>query len=153
MRWTRGSRTELQNSNMDRHSPQELILARTAAFRQADYGCVFDCHHADSLFRQQFPDRNEYIRFARTSLGREFRILMCRILKTKLALPETAVIYAMELEVSGRRHAYAELAWLRQEEGEWRYHRGQKLEENEWPCPLEQLDFNTFDEVAERAIF
>lgn len=153
MRSIRGSRIEIQNPMLKQLSPPELILARTEAFRQADYGFVFDSYHADSMFRQQFPERAEYIRYAWANLGKEFRILTCRILKEAAGPSEARVIYFMELEVSGQHHAFVELAWLQPEAGQWRYHHGQKVVGNELPCPLEQVDFEVFDQIDQKVIF
>ena len=138
---------------MTQFSPSELIQKRAAAFQEADYGFVFDSYHSASMFRQQFPEREDYIRFGWANLGKEFHILKCRILKEDVALPEARVIYYMKLDVSGQQHAYAELAWLRQEEGAWRYHRGQKIEAGELPCPVDQLTFETFSQFDQSTIF
>ncbi|MCK4535986.1 MAG: hypothetical protein KAT93_03170 [Desulfuromonadales bacterium] len=138
---------------MTKYSPSELILARTEAFRHADYGFIFDSYHSGSAFRQQFSNRDEYIRFGWANLGKKFHILQCRILKQDLASRESRVIFFMEMDVSGQRQAYVELTWMQREDGNWRYHRGQKIEENELPCPLDQLDFDTFDRIEQKAIF
>jgi len=138
---------------MTQSSPSELIQARAAAFQKADYGFVFDSYHSDAMFRQQFPEREEYLRFGWANLGKEFRILECRILKEDATLPEARVIYYMRLDVSGQQHAYAELAWLQQEGGHWRYHRGQKIEAEELPCPLNELTFEMFEQFDQNTIF
>ncbi len=138
---------------MTQDRPSEFIQARAEAFKQADYGFVFDSYHTDSMFRQQFTDRDEYIHFGWANLGKEFRIRECRVLKEDVASSGARVIYFMEFEISGQCQAYAELAWLQREEGAWRYHRGQKITADELPCPLDQIDFDTFDQIGEKAIF
>lgn len=134
-------------------APAEVILARVHAFRQADYGFIFDTYHSDSGFRQQFTERNEYIRFGWASLGKDFRISQCRIIAEEVDSPEARVISYMELEVRGEFKAYAELTWLLQEEGGWRCHRSQKIETDQLPCPPDELDFETFDALEQKAIF
>lgn len=134
-------------------SPSELILAKAEAFRQADYGFIYDSYHSESSFRQQFDDREEYIRFGWANLGKDFRILQCRIVKAAVAPPEPRVISYMKIEVNGQNLSYAELTWLQKEEGGWRCHRSQKIETSELPCPLSELDFIDFERIEHKAIF
>lgn len=134
-------------------SPSELILAKAEAFRQADYGFIFDSYHSESGFRQHFDDREDYIRFGWSNLGKDFRILQCRIMKEDLQPPEARVINFMSIEVNGQTCAYAELTWLLKEEGGWRCHRSQKIEISELPCPLAELDFSDFDQIEHKTIF
>lgn len=138
---------------MTTRSPADVILARAAAFREADFGTIFDTYHTRAAFRQQFPDRNEYIRFGWASLSKDFRILQCRIIAEDISLPEARVIYFMELEVGGERRSYAELTWLLREENLWRCHRSQKIEADELPCPPGMLDFDAFEKFEPKAIF
>jgi uncharacterized protein YchJ len=134
-------------------TPSALILARAAALRRADYGYIFDSYHSASMFRQQFQQREDYVRFGWACLGKDFRILHCRIIAEEISGPEARVIFYMEIEVHGEAKAYAELAWMFREGGAWRYHRGQKIEESELPCPPGQLDFETFERVEQKVIF
>ncbi|HKL24913.1 MAG TPA: hypothetical protein VJ910_01655 [Desulfuromonadales bacterium] len=138
---------------MTPRSPAEVILARVDAFQEADFGFIFDTYHSQSAFRQQFTERDDYIRFGWASLGKDFRILKCRIVAEDDGPREARVIYFMELDVNGEFKSYAELTWLWWEENAWRCHRSQKIETDDLPCPPDQLDFQTFENFEPKVIF
>jgi SEC-C motif-containing protein len=130
-----------------------LILARVDAFRSCDFGFVFDSYHDASNFRRQFPDRDDYIRYGWATLGKEFRILACAILREEQVGSAARVIYLLEYELHGLRQRYAELAWLEDAGAGWRYRCGQKMTPEEWPVAVSRLDFVHFDEAAEKVIY
>ena len=134
-------------------SPAQLILARVEAFRRCDFGFIFDSYHQDSSFRRQFPDRDDYIRYGWATLGKDFRILSCTLLREELAGTTARVIYLLGFELHGELQRYAELAWLEDAGEGWRYRCGQKLTPEEWPVPAGRLDFSHFDNVAEKVIY
>lgn len=143
MPWTRDSVT----------SPSELILARVDAFKRCDFGFIFDSYHRDSNFRRQFDDREEYIRYGWANLGKEFRIHGCLIIREDVAGGSARVIFTLEFELHGQRQRYAELAWLEEETGNWRYRCGQKLTADELPVPANQLDFRHFEEAPDKVLY
>jgi SEC-C motif-containing protein len=134
-------------------SPSSLILARVEAFRHCDFGFIFDSYHPDSNFRRQFPEREEYVRYGWANLGKEFRILSCRILREAQDGGSARVIFLLEFELHGERQSYAELAWLEEVGTGWRYRCGQKLGGEEWPAAVAQLDFRHFDEAADKVLY
>jgi len=134
-------------------SPSALILARVEAFRRCDFGFIFDTYHSASNFRRQFPDRDEYIRYGWANLGKEFRILACRVVREEIAGNSAQLIFWLEFELHGVRQRYAELAWLEEAGDGWRYRCGQKLEAEAWPVPAEQLDFVHFEAVTEKVLY
>ncbi|TLM64496.1 MAG: hypothetical protein FDZ69_11645 [Deltaproteobacteria bacterium] len=134
-------------------SPSALILARVEAFRRCDFGFIFDSCHPESNFRRQFPDRDEYVRYGWATLGREFRILACAIIREETAAGSARVIFTLEFELHGARQSYAELAWLEEAGGGWRYRCGQKLASEDFPVAADRLDFRHFDEVPEKVIY
>jgi SEC-C motif-containing protein len=134
-------------------SPSQLILARVDAFRRCDFGFIFDSYHPASNFRRQFPDRDEYIRYGWANLGKEFRILACRVVREEIAGNTARLIFRLEFELHGVRQRYAELAWLEEAGESWRYRCGQKLEADAWPVPAAQLDFVHFEAVTEKVLY
>jgi SEC-C motif-containing protein len=130
-----------------------LILARAEAFRHCDFGLIFDTYHQNSNFRRQFPDRDDYIRYGWASLGKDFRILTCTVLREELAGTTARVIYLLGFELHGERRRYAELAWLEDSGDGWRYICGQKLTPEEWPVTAGRLDFGHFANAAEKVIY
>lgn len=133
--------------------PDGLILLRAEAFRRCDFGFIFDSYHPDSNFRRQFSDREEYVRYGWSSLGKDFRIVGCRILRMEVEGLSARVIHLLAFEVNGLRQEYAELSWLDDVEGEWLVRCGQKLLPEEWPVPLEELAFSHFDTLPEKVLY
>jgi SEC-C motif-containing protein len=134
-------------------TPAEVIAGRSAAFARGDFGFIYDSYHADSNFRRQFAIREEYLTYGRDSLGQDYRIVSCQILAEHVTASESRVVYLMEMQVRGRRQRYAELAWLRRENAAWRYHRGQKMAEEEFPGNPEELGFSDFAGLDPATIF
>jgi len=134
-------------------SPSQLILSRVEAFRRCDFGFIFDTYHPDSNFRRQFPDREEYIRHGWANLGKEFRIHACTILREEAEGRAARVIFSLEFELHGMHQGYAELAWLEDDGEGWRYRCGQKLTVDEFPVPVDRLDFRHFDEAPNKVLY
>jgi hypothetical protein len=63
------------------------------------------------------------------------------------------VIYLMEMNFQGNLQRYAELAWLQRENHAWRYHRGQKITDEELPEAPESLGFADFAKLDPATIF
>ncbi len=134
-------------------TPAEVIVARSTAFGRADFGFIFDSYHSGSNFRRQFDDRDDYIQFGRSSLGRDFTILRCDILAEEIGEVESRVVFLLEMVANGVTQQFVELAWLQQENGCWRYHRGQKIAQDELPEIPEQLGFADFEKLDPATIF
>mgnify|MGYP001289378764 CR=1 FL=1 len=138
--------------SLDGLKPDQLILARSEAFRRADFALVYDTFHCESTLRLQFTDRDEYADYARNNLQASFNILECRILDHDHREDEARVISLMTVEADGKVLQYAELAWLRKDKGCWRYHRGQRWDEN-LPVQVEKVSFAAFDCLEPKLIF
>ncbi|MGW8313419.1 MAG: YchJ family metal-binding protein [Desulfuromonadales bacterium] len=158
MRWTRASvikgESELAAimSRCD-GTPAELIAARSRAFTRGDFGFVYDSYHSESNFRRQFPSREEYLRYGQRHLAPEYQIVCCEILAEKISDDEAQVIFLIEMQVRGKVRHYAELAWLRSEGGQWRYHRGQKMIEEELPEIRQLVTFSDFAKLEPSSIY
>ncbi len=134
-------------------SPAEMILARCDALRRADYGFVFDSYHSDSNFRQQFPERNAYVQFGWSSLGKDFKVRNCQIVREEIDGHDARVIFLMQMVAHGELKSYAEMALLKRQGASWRYHHGQKMEEKDWPADPMTLDFESFDKLEPKIVF
>ena len=134
-------------------TPAQLIHARIDAFRRCDFGFIYDTYHFASNFRRQFPDRDDYVRYGWASLGKEFRISACSIIREELDGDSARVIYLLEFEMHGESQRYAELAWMVRAENGWTYRCGQKMLPDEWPVPGARLDFGHFDQVPDKVIY
>jgi uncharacterized protein YchJ len=163
MQWIQGSRTSrdcpflrvtnMNDNNLPGYTPAELILARREAFSRGDFGFIFDTFHSESNFRRQFIERNEYLEFAQSSLGLDYQITSCQILDEKVDGHESQVIFLMEMKFQGSVQQYAELAWLRQENGAWCYHRGLKIPNEELPESPQTLSFADFAKRDQSTVF
>lgn len=135
------------------YTPSELILARSEAFSRGDFGFIFDSYHSESNFRRQFVERNEYVEIGSTSLGQDFQITDCQVLQAQEEGDEAQVIFLMEMKAHGVVQRFAELAWLRQENNVWRYHRGLKISNEELPKDPQSLSFDHFAKLDQSTIF
>ena len=139
--------------NLSTYSPSDLIIARSEAFARGDFGFIFDTYHSESNFRRQFSDRDDYLEFGNACLGADYEITRCQILQEQESADEGQVIFLMEMKVQGAVQQYVELAWLHREEKSWRYHRGQKLTQDEFPEEPHSLSFDDFAKLDPSTIF
>lgn len=135
------------------YTPAELILARSEAFSRGDFGFIFDTYHSESNFRRQFVERDEYLEFGNSNLGQDYQITRCEVLQHQQNDNEAQVIFLMEMKFQGSMQQYAELAWLRQENGAWCYHRGLKIPNEELPDNPQSLSFADFAKLDQSTVF
>ena len=143
----------MNDNNLPVSTPSELILARSQAFACGDFGFIYDSYHSESNFRRQFVELDEYLEFAQSSLGQDYQITSCQLLDEKIDAHESQVIFLMEMKFQGSMQQYAELAWLRQENNAWCYHRGLKIPNEELPESPQSLSFADFAKLDQSAIF
>jgi SEC-C motif-containing protein len=143
----------MSQSNLASYTPPELIVARSEAFSRGDFGFIFETYHSESNFRRQFVDRDEYLEFGNASLGQDYQIMSCQVLESHENDDEAQVVFLMEMEVHGAVQCFAELAWLRQENDVWRYHRGQKITHDDLPENLQALCIADFASRDPSTIF
>lgn len=143
----------MDERRMSAYTPSQLILARSQAFSSGDFGFIFDSYHAESNFRRQFPDRNEYCRYGEEHLAPGYNIVDCRILDEDFDSDESRVVFLMRVDVQGDRQVFAELAWLKKEGRTWRYHRGQKMTAGELPDEPESLTIGDFSRLDPMTVF
>ena len=135
------------------YTPAELIVARSEAFSHSDFGFIFDSYHSESNFRRQFTERDEYLEFGAASLGQDYQITSCQVLQHREQGGEAQVIFLMAMKFHGDSQVFAELAWLRQENNAWRYHRGLKMSNDELPENPQALSFEDFSRLDQSTIF
>ncbi len=135
------------------YTPSELILARSAAFSRGDFGFIFDSYHSESNFRRQFTEREEYLEFGKASLGKDYQIINCKVLEHEENDEEAQVVFLMMLKLHGAVQHFAELAWLRRENCTWRYHRGQKITDEDLPQDPQTLRIVDFARLDPTTIF
>jgi SEC-C motif-containing protein len=134
-------------------APSELVLARCRAFREGDFGFIYDSYHPDSFFRMQFPDRNDYVENGRSSLMSDFAIRECRILKEEQHHGRARVIYYLDTLFQGNRAESFELALFRMTDLGWLYFATQKMERKDFPGELTEISWEDFDQVEDKVFF
>ncbi|WP_429885095.1 hypothetical protein [Geoalkalibacter halelectricus] len=134
--------------------PVEILALRVHAFRLGEFGLIYDSYHADSFFRAQFPDREEYIRYAWAHLRRDFRILSCRVLASRtIEAEEFHLIFHQVVEVAEGQIETLELARFFATEQGWRYHSSQKMDRGEFAGAVEKIRFRDFDQRLPKVFF
>ena len=133
--------------------PSDLIHARNEAFKNGDFGLIYDSYHSESNFCRQFPDREEYISLGKTTLAKDYRITRCQVLDEAVTDNEARVIFLMDMDVNGTVQRYAELAWFLKEGGHWYYHRGLKMTAEDLPEHPQDLVFTDFEYLDKNTIF
>lgn len=140
--------------SLNRLEPADLIEERCRAFREGDFGFVYDSYHPDSLFLQQFPDREDYLRYGRDVLARDFQIRRWRILRQRqIAADEVRLIFYLETRFRGETAEILEMATIIHTRVGWRYQGGQKMERREFPGPVETITFADFEKMREKIFF
>ncbi len=140
-------------NDLSAYTPSEIIVARSEAFSRGDFGFIFDTYHSESNFRRQFVERDEYLEFGAESLGRDYQITNCQVLQHQETNEEAQVVFLLEMKFHDAVQSFAELAWLRQENDGWRYHRGLKMSEEELPKSPHSLSFADFAKLDQSTVF
>lgn len=134
--------------------PAEILALRVRAFRLGEFGVIYDSYHADSFFRAQFPDRDDYIRYAWAHLRRDFRIRTCRVLAARARTSdEYHLIFHQVVEVADGLVETLEMARFFATSQGWRYHSSQKMECSEFPGAPEDIRFSDFDRMQPKVFF
>lgn len=134
--------------------PAAIIDLRVSAFRLGDFGLIYDSYHPDSFFRAQFPQRDEYIRYAWAHLRRDFKILRCEILRERQpGRGEYHLIFHQTVENAGERIESFEMARLYRTDGGWRYHSSQKMSLEQFQGTPAEVDFADFERLSDRIFF
>jgi len=134
-------------------TPAELVRRRGEAFSAGDFAFIYDTYHPDSNFRAQFPSRKAYIALGRESLGRDFSIDQCRVLKEEVGADEARVLFYLATRFRGQAEETFELSRFFLTEGGWRYHSSQKLGRDEFAGALEEIGWSDFERVKDKVFF
>lgn len=110
-------------------SPAKLVEARVTAFRNNNFGFIFDTFHPDSNFRIQFPDRNQYIAYGLSTLDSDYKIETCKIIEERIDSTKAHVLFYLKVSYQGNEDEYFELSEFHTVEQNWLYVQSHKL-----PC-------------------
>lgn len=134
-------------------TPSELVRRRGEAFSAGDFAFIYDTYHPDSNFRAQFPHRKDYIALGQNSLGRDFCIDDCRVLKEEVGTDEARVLFYLTTRFRGQAEETFELSRFLVTEGGWRYHSSQKLGRDEFTGTVDEIDWSDFERVKDKVFF
>jgi SEC-C motif-containing protein len=134
-------------------SPAELVLRRGQAFTVGDFAFIYDTYHPDSNFRSQFPERQAYLAMGKNSLGKDFRIDQCRVLKEEVGAEEARVLFYLDTCYRGEREETFELSLFLLTGAGWRYHSSQKMARDDFSGAVEAIDWADFEQVTDKVFF
>ncbi len=132
---------------------QQFLDDRFSALAGGDYGAVYDSYCADAPFLQQFNDRNTYVDYARQQLGAIKIISWLSRGQRTIGDGQVEALLAMKIDTGETTQFYYELALLIETKGDWRYHSAQKLGVDDYSGTPQQINFNHFDDVAQKIRF
>lgn len=119
--------------------PAKLVEARVDAFRQNNFGFIFDTFHPDSNFRIQFPNRDEYISYGLSTLDSDYKIETCKILSEEVENQRARVLFYLKVSYQGNHDEYFELSEFQPINGSWLYVQSHKLPCSEFNDSHEQI--------------
>ncbi|TYO99588.1 hypothetical protein EDC39_102111 [Geothermobacter ehrlichii] len=133
--------------------PETLVRQRVEAFRRRDFGFIYDSYHPEALFRQQFPDRDGYLRYAKEEIASQMRIERFRILKARQRQERAEVIFHQLLMTASGAQESFEMALLERIGGRWLYLGSQRMDRAMFQGRPEELGFADFETAPERIFF
>lgn len=132
---------------------EQFLKTRFDALGRGDFAAVHGSYHAQAPFLQNFSDPAAYIEFAEQNLG-EIDIASWKSLRQRtLAADRQEHLLVMELSAEGGSLFFYELALLIDTPAGWRYHSAQKLAQEDYSGPPEQIDFSHFDQVDQKIVY
>ena len=132
---------------------QQLLEHRFSALAGGDYPAVYDSYHPDAPFLQQFSGRSTYVRFARQQLS-DIKIINWSCLNQRVVNElQLEVLLVMEIATESTSQFFYELALLIETTEGWLYHSAQKLGDDDYLGPPNQIDFCHFDNVSQKIRF
>lgn len=134
-------------------TPAQLVQARCEAFRQGDFGFIYDSYHADSPFRRLFPERAAYLRQGQSELRRDYSIRECRVLKEQVGEGEARVLFFLATSFQGTPGETFELSTFLPTTKGWRYLSSQKLERSQFAGAIDEIDWDDFARVKDQIFF
>jgi len=117
-------------------TPAGLIEARLQAVTAGRFGLIYDSYHPQSAFRQQFPLRKDYLRFAAAAALQQCHLLDYQLVQQWHRADHAEVLFWLRLQAPPRPvDAWLELAELDRTVHGWRYRCGYRLSWPEPPAP------------------
>lgn len=120
-------------------TPSQLVEARAKAFDCNDFGFIYDTYHPESNFRLQFPDRNEYLAYGKTTFNSDYRIEVCRVLHEKMTTECARVLFYLKVHYQGNCEEYIELSEFRPVDHCWRYLSSHKMSCSEFSGSIDEI--------------
>ena len=132
---------------------EQFLQTRFDALARGDFAAVHASYHAEAPFLQNFTDLAAYIQFAEQNLG-DISIASWKSLRQRTqATDRQEHLLVMELSAEGGSMFFYELALLIDTPAGWRYHSAQKLGQEDYSGPPEQIDFCHFDQVDQKIVY
>ncbi len=137
-----------QNAGADL-TPAQLVSARAQAFNNNDFAFIYDTFHHQSNFCRQFPERNNYIAYGKSTLCNDYQIKSCTILQEQVAVTTAQVLFHLAINYQGTSEEYYELSEFQLVDKCWRYLHSNKLPCNDFAGTIDEI---TIAHVAQAGI-
>ncbi|GAB4164010.1 MAG: hypothetical protein Tsb0017_00600 [Geothermobacteraceae bacterium] len=128
--------------------PETLLRQRIDAFRRGEFGFIYDSYHSEAPFLRQFPDREDYLSYAREEIAGRITIERFRLLRSRSSGDRAELIFHQLLRGEGGYQESFEMAVLLREGGLWRYLGSSRMDRSHYRGRVEDLDFDHFDQCG-----
>lgn len=130
-------------------TPGQLVSARAQAFNDNDFAFIYDTFHPQSNFCCQFPERNNYIAYGKSTLSNDYKIKLCTILQEQVEATTALVLFYLKVSYQGKDEEYFELSEFKLVNKCWRYLQSNKLQCSDFAGTMDEI---TIAHVAQAGI-
>ncbi len=125
--------------------PETLVRQRIDALHRGAFGFIYDSYHPDSPFRRHFPEREDYLAFARQEIAGRIHIERFRLLRSRKTQERAELIVHQLVRAGGGFQESFERVVLLRHKGHWRYLGSSRLDRSQYHGRIEDLDFEDFE--------
>ncbi|WP_139800673.1 YchJ family metal-binding protein [Geothermobacter hydrogeniphilus] len=133
--------------------PRRLVEERVEAFREGNFGFIYDSYHPDAPFLEQFPDREEYLSYAAEEIAGSCTIERMTILYERQQDARAEVVIQQLLKTAAGYQESFELVRLGMVAGGWKYLGSERIERKDFQGRPEDLRPKDFERVPNRFFF
>jgi len=130
--------------------PRQLVEDRIQAFRQGNFEFIYDSYHPEAPFLEQFPDRDEYLVFARAVISGSCSIEKVTVHFEQQQQDRALIIFQQLLKTESGYQESFELAHLEMLAGTWKYLGSERIERGDFKGRPEDLRPADFEKVRHR---
>ncbi len=130
--------------------PRQLVEDRLQAFKDGDFGAIYDSYHPEAPFLEQFPQRDDYLAFAQESIVGSCSIERCLIHYEQVDGDEALILLQQLLKTSAGYQESFELAHLSKIDDCWKYLGSERIDRSDFKGRPEDLRPEDFERIPHR---